>query len=94
MLAKLTEMKRIAEESKERLNHLLVEGEAGSGLVVVTMTGNREVRGVKINSDLKMMEPEDLEDLLCVAIKRALDKANALNEQEVVSSAKNFFPGK
>lgn len=39
------------------------------------------------------METEDLEDLLSVALKRALDKANEINEKEVMSSAKNMFPG-
>lgn len=93
MMSKLAEMKKMAEESKEKLNSLSIIGESGGGLVVVSMNGNRELKSVKINSDLKLIEPEHLEDLLCVAMNRALDKVNALNEEEVMSSTKNLFPG-
>ncbi len=93
MLSKLSAMKQMADESKSKLDNLTVEGESGSGLVVITLTGNRELKSIKINADIKLMETEDLEDLLSVALKRAMDKATELNEKEVMSSAKNMFPG-
>jgi DNA-binding YbaB/EbfC family protein len=93
MMSKLAEMKRIADESKERLDNIIVEGEAGGGLVSVSMNGNREVKSVKINTDIKIMENDDLEDLLCVAFQRVMDKVNDLNEKEVMSSTRNLFPG-
>lgn len=92
-MAKLADMKRLAEESKERLEHLVLEGDAGSGLVVVSINGNRIVKSIKINTDIKIMENDDLEDLLCIAFQRAMDKVNELNEQEVMSSTKDLFPG-
>jgi DNA-binding YbaB/EbfC family protein len=93
MLSKLSAMKQMADESKSKLDNLTVEGESGSGLVVISLTGNRELKSIKINADIKLMETEDLEDLLSVALKRAIDKANELNEKEVMASAKNMFPG-
>lgn len=93
MLSKLSAMKQMADESKSKLDNLAVEGESGSGLVVISLTGNRELKSIKINADIKLMETEDLEDLLSVALKRAIDKANELNEKEVMASAKNMFPG-
>jgi len=93
MMAKLAQMKQIAEESKMRLESQIVEGESGSGLIIVSMNGNREIKSVKINTDIQTMEKEDLEDLLCVALKRAMDKANKLNEDEVANSTKGLFPG-
>ena len=63
MMAKLAQMKQIAEESKMRLASQIVEGESGSGLIIVSMNGNREIESVKINTDLKTMEKEELEDL-------------------------------
>lgn len=93
MMSKLAEMKKLAEDSKERLENILVEGEAGGGLVVVSMNGNRVVKAVKINTDIKIMENDDLEDLLCVAFQRVMDKVNDLNEKEVMSSTRNLFPG-
>lgn len=93
MLSKLSAMKQMADESKKRLDNITVEGESGNGLVLITLTGNRELKSIKINADIKMMETEDLEDLLSVALKRAMDNANAINEKEVMNSAKNMFPG-
>jgi DNA-binding YbaB/EbfC family protein len=93
MLSKLSAMKQMADESKKRLDNITVEGESGNGLVIISLSGNREIKSIKINADIKMMETEDLEDLLSVALKRAMDSANALNEKEVMSSAKNMFPG-
>ena len=93
MLSKLAAMKQLADESKSKLDNLTVEGESGSGLIVITLTGNRVLKSIKINADIKLMETEDLEDLLSVDLKRAMDKANELNEKEVMASAKNMFPG-
>ena len=93
MMEKLADMKRLAEESKERLEKLVLEGDAGSGLVVVSINGNRIVKSIKINTDIKIMDNDDLEDLLCIAFQRAMDKVNELNEQEVMSSTKDLFPG-
>lgn len=92
-MGKLSEMQKLADESKKKLDTIILEGEAGSGLVVISVTGNRNIKSVKINSDIQLMEVEDLEDLIAVALQRAMDKANALNENEVMNSAKNFFPG-
>ena len=83
----------MADESKKKLDNIIVEGESGNGLVIISLSGNRELKSIKINADIKMMETEDLEDLLSVALKRAMDNANALNEKEVMNSAKNMFPG-
>ncbi len=93
MLSKLSAMKQMADESKKKLDNIIVEGESGNGLVIISLSGNRELKSIKINADIKMMETEDLEDLLSVALKRAMDNANALNEKEVMNSAKNMFPG-
>lgn len=91
MMSKLAEMKKLAEESKEKLNSITISGDSGGGLVVVTMNGNRKLTSVKINAELTLVEPEHLEDLLCVAMNRALEKVNSLNESEVLSASKNLF---
>lgn len=86
-------MKQMADDSKDRLNGITVEGEAGNGLIRIELTGNRELRTFSIHTDHTLITKEDLEDLIAVALNRALEKANELNEQEVLSSAKNMFPG-
>jgi DNA-binding YbaB/EbfC family protein len=93
MLSKLEEIKRLAEDSKVRLEQMEIEGESGGGLVHVTLNGNRKVKSISIQADIKSMEKEDLEDLLVVAFGRAMDKVNAINEKEVMSSSQHLFPG-
>lgn len=93
MLDKLNAMKGLAEESRKRLDTIVVEGESGGGLVRIELTGNRNFKSISINADHTQMSKEDLEDLFSVALERALENANKINEQEVMSSAKNMFPG-
>jgi len=93
MMQKLQSLKQQAEESKNKLSQTVITEEAGGRLVEITMNGNRELQSLKINADLATMDKEDLEDLVSVALKRVLDKVNAINEQEVMSSAQSLFPG-
>jgi hypothetical protein len=93
MFEKLEALKKIADESKSKLDAMLVDGESGGNLVVVTLNGNREFQSIKINTDHKLISPEDLEDLISVAFQRAMEKANRINEDEVKKSSQFLFPG-
>ncbi|WP_299201457.1 YbaB/EbfC family nucleoid-associated protein [Brumimicrobium sp.] len=93
MMAKLQQMQQQAEASKQKLDTVIVNGEAGGNLVVVEMNGNRKLTKLSINTELNQMEKEDLEDLLTVALNRAIDAANAANEKEMANSAKGLIPG-
>jgi nucleoid-associated protein EbfC len=93
LLNKLQELKRQSDESKERLDALLITEESGNGLVRVTMNGNRVLKSVEINADHTAMEKENLEDLMCVAFNRALDQVNSMNEKEAMTSAQSLFTG-
>jgi DNA-binding YbaB/EbfC family protein len=93
LINKLQDLKRQSEDSKTRLAEFEISEEAGNGLIRVSMNGNRELKSVKINADLSQFDNDDLEDLICVAFNRALDKVNELNEQEVMSSAQSLFSG-
>lgn len=92
-LSKLSEMKSIADSSKQTLGQITVEGESGGGLIRIVLSGNREVRSVLINAELDQMNKEGLEDLLTVALKRTMKSAEQFNQQETMAAAKNLFPG-
>lgn len=93
LINKLQDLKRQSDDSKIRLAELEIVEEAGNGLIRISMNGNRELKSVEINADLTQFEKEDLEDLMCVAFNRALDKVNELNETEVMSSAQSLLSG-
>lgn len=93
MMAKLQQMQEQAQLSKDKLDTITVHGEAGGNLINVEMNGNRKLTKLSINADLSQMDKEDLEDLLSVALNRAIQAADAANEKEMAKSAKGLIPG-
>lgn len=91
MMSKLGEMKQRMEESKARLDHITVEGEAYEGAVKVIATGNRTIKDVQI-SDKLMHDRTELEDMLVLAMNRAIEQADRVNEAEMQGTAKDFLP--
>jgi DNA-binding YbaB/EbfC family protein len=89
----MLQMQQALELSKMKLEQTTVVGEAGGGLVRIELNGNRKLTSLQINTSIKEMEKEDLEDLLTIALGRAMDEANKINENEVASSARQFIPG-
>ncbi len=93
MMEKLQQMQQQASVSKEKLANVKVNGEAGGNLISVEMDGNRKLTNLEINAPLDQIEKEDLEDLLSVALNRALDAAEKVNEKEMQQAAKGILPG-
>jgi len=91
MMAKLQEAQQKIEETKARLNTVLVNGESGGGKVKVTATANREIRTINIDDSL-FSDKEELEDYLIIAINNALDNANEINEREMSAAARGGMP--
>ena len=91
MMDKLKEAQANIEETKARLNTVLVDGESVNGKVKVTVTANREIRSIDIADDL-FNEKDALEDYLIIALNNALNKANEINEAEMAAAAKGGLP--
>jgi DNA-binding YbaB/EbfC family protein len=91
MMAKLKEAQAKIEETKIRLSTVMVDGDAGNGMVVVTVTGNREVKNIAIDNEL-LGDKEALEDYLILALNKAIEKANQINEAEMAAAAKGGLP--
>jgi DNA-binding YbaB/EbfC family protein len=60
-----------------------VEGQAGSGMVKVTMTCRNEVKRISIDDSLMKDDKEMLEDLLVIALNDAVNKAEATSQQRM-----------
>ncbi len=91
MMAKLKEAQAKIEETKTRLNTVMVDGESGDGLVVVTVTANREIKNIAIDDQL-LDDKEALEDYLIIALNKALEKAGKIHEAELAAAAKGGLP--
>jgi len=78
MLKQAQEMQSKMGEMQSALEQIEVTGQAGGGLVAVTVSGKGEVRKVKIDPKLASAdEVAVLEDLIVAAAKDAKTKADA-----------------
>ena len=68
----------------EQLEKMEVTGQAGAGLVTITMNGANEVKAVKINPEC--VDPEDIEGLETL-VKAAYNDANEKLKEATQSSA-------
>ncbi len=70
---------------QEEIAGMEVVGEAGGGMVKVTMTGKHEVRGVAIEPTVIAEDREMLEDLVAAAINDAVHKVEARVQEKMAS---------
>lgn len=85
IMAQARKMKDDMAKVQDQLKERVVEAEAGDGLVKVFVNGGSELVGVKIDPEV-IDDPSDLselEDLLQVAVNKALEKANELSNDEM-----------
>lgn len=93
MMKKLQEMQQKVEETKARLDTIIVEGKSNNGKVSVLMTGNRTMKSISINEELSELDKEELEDLIAIATNDALAKAEQVNESEMRAASAGMIPG-
>jgi hypothetical protein len=83
MMKQAQQMQAKMAEMQERLGDLEVSGQAGGGLVAVTLNGKGEMRGIKI--DKSLADPEEvevLEDLIVAAVNDAKGRVEAQVQEE------------
>ena len=94
MFDKLFQAQQKAEEIKKRLDTISVYGEAEGGLIRVTATANKEIKSVSINPTFHQeADLEELEELLAVAINKAIQQAEQISQSEMQASAKDLMGG-
>ena len=86
-LGNLMKQAQLMQENMQKLQEQLaimeIEGQAGSGLVKVVMTGKYEVKRVTIDPKLIGDDREMLEDLVAVAFNDAAQKVNATTQERM-----------
>jgi DNA-binding YbaB/EbfC family protein len=73
LMQQAQKMQQEMQKAQEELASLEVTGEAGGGLVKVTMTGKHAVRRVEIDSSL-LDDKEMLEDIVTAAVNDAVNR--------------------
>jgi nucleoid-associated protein EbfC len=88
LASKAPKIKEEFDKLLERLGHVIVEGQAGGGMVTVTMTGKFAVKSCRLSDEaLALKDKEMLEDLIAAATNQALEKAKKVLTEEARKSA-------
>lgn len=77
------QMQENLKRAQAELATVEVEGQAGSGMVKVTITCRNEIKRISIDESLMKDDKEMLEDLLVIALNDAVNKAEATSQQRM-----------
>jgi hypothetical protein len=91
MMNKLKEAQQKVEETKTRLNSVLIDETSADKKIKVTLTANRELKAISIDESL-LADKEELEDYLIITLNKAIAKASQINENEMAIAAKSGMP--
>ena len=76
-------MQENMKKMQEQLGTMEVEGQSGSGMVKVVMTGRHEVKRVSIDPGLLTDEKDMLEDLVAAAVNDAARRVEAAVQEKM-----------
>ncbi|HSG52331.1 MAG TPA: YbaB/EbfC family nucleoid-associated protein [Rheinheimera sp.] len=78
-------MQEKMQKAQAEIASLEVTGEAGAGLVKVTMLGNHNVRRVSIDDSLMQDDKDMLEDLIAAAINDAVRRVEETSKEKMAA---------
>ena len=90
LMQQAQQMQENMQRVQEELARLEVTGNAGAGMVSITVSGRMECRKVRIDPSV-LADPEMVEDLIAAAFNDAVNKVNA-ESQAKMSAATAGMP--
>ncbi len=91
MMGKLRETQQKIEDTKKRLDTVLIDEKSSDGLLKVTVTANNKIKSIAIDDSL-LEDKDQLEDYLILVINKAIEKATAVNQGELDAVTKMDMP--
>jgi DNA-binding YbaB/EbfC family protein len=82
MMGKLKATQQKIEDTKKRLDTVLIDEQSADGLLKVTLTANSKIKSVVI-ADALLEDKDQLEDYLIVVMNKAIEKAASVNQAEL-----------
>ncbi|CAN1518006.1 DNA_YbaB_EbfC, DNA-binding protein, YbaB/EbfC family [Flavobacteriaceae bacterium] len=82
MMGKLKATQQKIEDTKKRLDTVLIDEQSADGLLKVTLTANSKIKSVVIAEAL-LEDKDQLEDYLIVVMNKAIEKAASVNQAEL-----------
>jgi nucleoid-associated protein EbfC len=91
MMGKLKETQQKIEDTKKRLDTVLLDEKSSDGMLAITVTANRQIKSITIDDRL-LTDKEQLEDYLILVLNKVIAKATSVNEAELAAVAKDGMP--
>ncbi|MEO8934068.1 MAG: YbaB/EbfC family nucleoid-associated protein [Xanthomarina sp.] len=91
MMGKLKETQKKVEETKKRLDTVLIDEKSSDDKLKITLTANRTIKSIRIDDSL-LQDKEELEDYLILTLNKAIEKASQVNDAELAAVAKEGMP--
>jgi len=91
MMGKIKETQAKVEETKKRLDTVLIDENSSDNLLKTTLTANRIIKNIEIDASL-LEDKEQLEDYLVLTLNKAIKKASDINDAELGAAAKDGMP--
>jgi len=85
MIKKAQEMQSQMEKAQAELNSIEIEGQAGGGMVTVTVNGHKELVALNIDPEILNEDKEMIEDMILAAVNQGLKNAGKVAEEKMNS---------
>ncbi|AFI84091.1 MULTISPECIES: YbaB/EbfC family nucleoid-associated protein [Methylophaga] len=83
LMKQAQEMQANMQKAQEELANVEVTGQAGGGMVQITMTGKHDVKRVSIEDSLFQDDKEMLEDLIAAAVNDAVKQVEKTTQERM-----------
>jgi DNA-binding YbaB/EbfC family protein len=93
MMGKMKEVQAKVKEAQANLVNIKADGEAGAGMVKVTVNGLKQIESINIDQDI--IKPEDkemIQDLTVAAINKAIQEVEILTKEEMKKHTDGLIP--
>ncbi len=95
LMKQAQQMQAKMQKAQEEIANMEVIGEAGAGMVKVTMAGNHNVRRIEIDESLMEDDKEMIEDLVAAAFNDAVRRVEETSKEKMagVTGGMQMPPG-
>ena len=90
LMKQAQQMQENLKKAQDEIAAMEVEGQAGAGLVKITMTGRHDVKRVSIDPSLMGDDKDMLEDLIAAAVNDAVRRLETVTQEKMGGLTSGF----